>query len=230
LNGIYQDLLAMTEPLQRMLQAAAQDPSPLRLLLVVLILALMPFSIVVPMTASCLLAGALLPAWLAPWVILTGLLLNTVLSWSLARSVVGSRVEAWIERRGGALATVRRHAREGGIKWTFMARFIPAPFISPPIVLASAGVPLGQVLSGTALAMLPWSFAYAWAGRAGRQGSLKSMALAATAFVFILAVAALLRRRVLGGVEAADQRNPSPKPRVSRGGAAKRKAQGGRKP
>jgi uncharacterized membrane protein YdjX (TVP38/TMEM64 family) len=229
LNSTYAQLVAFTQPLQEMLRQAAMDPTPAKLVVVILILAIMPFSIVVPMTATCLLAGALLPAYLAPPVILAGLLLNTVMSWSLARTVFGRRVEAWIEARGGPLAAVRAHAKEGGFKWTLIGRCIPAPFIGPPMVLASAGVPLRQVLAGTAVAMTPWSFAYAWAGRESRQGSLKSVALGALLVVLLFTLLVRLRRRFLpeaSSVAAA----PVAGNKARRARVSEAKPKGGRKP
>jgi uncharacterized membrane protein YdjX (TVP38/TMEM64 family) len=195
--ALVQRVAEATGPIQDLMRSAARDPSPGSVLLVVLALGLMPFLFFLPTTGSCLLAGAILPAVLAPWVILAGLLLNTALAWSLARTVLGQRVEAWVERRGGRLALLRSRARQGGIKWAFLSRFIPAPFIGAPMVLAGVGVPLGQVVAGTAAAMLPWSFAYAWAGRAGREGDLRSLGLAVTAGVLLSAGAVWLRQRAL---------------------------------
>jgi uncharacterized membrane protein YdjX (TVP38/TMEM64 family) len=226
LNSIYAQLVAFTQPLQEMLRQAAVDPTPSKLVVVVIILAVMPFSIVVPMSATCLLAGALLPGYLAPPVILCGLLLNTILAWSMARTVFGRRIEAWVEARGGALAAVRAHAKEGGIKWTIVGRCIPAPFVGPPMVLASAGVPLRQVLAGTAIAMTPWSFAYAWAGRAGAQGSLKSLALAVLLVVLLFTVLVRLRRRFLPESVAAPAKGNRPR----RARVSKPRTRGGRKP
>jgi uncharacterized membrane protein YdjX (TVP38/TMEM64 family) len=233
LNSIYAQLVAFTQPLQGMLQQAAQDPTPSKLVVVVVILAVMPFSIVVPMTATCLLAGALLPWYLAPPVILAGLLVNTVMSWSLARTVFGRRIEAWIEKRGGALAAVRIHAKEGGFKWTLISRCMPAPFIGPPMVLASAGVPLSQVLAGTAVAMTPWSIAYAWAGRAGAQGQLKSVGLAVLLVVLLFTLLVRLRKRFIPEASApgpvpATPGNRAARPRVSKR-RTKSKPQGGRR-
>lgn len=196
-GSLAESAAAITAPLQDALKRAAADPSPGSIALMVLILAVSPFSLIIPMTASCVLAGALLSSTLGPLVILAGLLLNTILAWSLARTVFGRRLEHWIEARGGMLAQVRTHAREGGFKWTFICRFIPAPFIGTPMVMASAGVPLGPVLAGTALAMVPWSFAYAWAGRAGREGSLKSLGLAALLVLAITGLAFWIRHRYL---------------------------------
>lgn len=215
MKQLYEMLVALVQPLQAMLVQAAQDPTPTKLLLVIGILAVIPFTMVVPMTAACLVAGALLPAHLAPWVIIAGLLLNTLISWSVARTVFGRRIERWIEKRGGALAVLRLHAKEGGFKWTVISRFIPAPFFGAPMVLASAGVPLRTVLAGTAVTMLPWSFVYAWAGRAGREGSLKSLGLAALVVLMILGVAVVLRRRFLTAQGAKVPKAPPKKARNS---------------
>ncbi len=200
-DGLPERIAEVTQPLQGLMRKAASDPSPASVLPVVVALGLMPFLLVVPTTASCLLAGLILPWALAPWVILAGLLLNTVLSWSLARSVFGRRLEAWLERRGGTLGALRAHAKEGGVKWTFLARFVPAPFVGIPMVMASAGVPLRQVLLGTFGAMLPWSFLYAWMGKAGREGDLRSLGMAVTGIVLFSAFALWLRKRYWGAGE-----------------------------
>lgn len=219
--GLRESSVAVMQPAQELLQKAALDPTPGSLALMILVLGVLPFSMIVPMTAGSVLAGALLPARVAPFVILAGMLLNTVLAWSIARTVFGRRIEAWIERRGGALGHLRAAAKRSPFKWSFFSRFIPAPFSMAPMVLASAGVSLGQVVGATALVMTPWSFAYAWAGRESREGSLGSLALAGLGIVVISSLTLWAYRRFVVPAEAKDSRNPAPKPSVLSKGRSK---------
>jgi uncharacterized membrane protein YdjX (TVP38/TMEM64 family) len=214
--GLREQVAAWMQPVQDLLRKAALDPTPGSLLLMVLILGVMPFSVVVPMTAGSVIAGALLPARVAPPVILAGMLLNTLLSWSIARTVFGRRLEAWIEKRGGALGHLRLAAKRSPFKWAFFSRFIPAPFVAAPMVLASAGVSLGYVLLATAVVMTPWSFAYAWAGRESREGSLGSLALAGLAAAALALLGTWVYRRFVAPAEAVDFRNQASQVRVSK--------------
>lgn len=206
-EGFKESMPAVLQPVQDLLQRAALDGSPGSLLLVVLILGVLPFSVVVPMTVGSLLAGFFLPPRIAPPIILAGMLLNTLLAWTIARTVFGRRLEAWIEKRGGALGNLRLAAQKAPFKWSLLSRFIPAPFVAAPMVLASAGVSLGQVLGATALVMTPWSFAYSWAGRAGREGSVKSMGLAALGLVAIILLSSWAYRRYVVPAEAKDAKS-----------------------
>ena len=212
--GLRESITEAVQPAQELLKRAALEATPTSLALMVLVLGLMPFSIVVPMTATSVLAGALLPANLAPWIIWAGMLLNTVVSWSVARTVVGRRFEHWVEKRGGALGHLPAAAKRSPFKWSFLARFIPAPFALAPMVLASAGVSLGRVLAATALVMLPWSFVYAWAGRQGREGSLGSIGLAGLGVVAFTSIIVWAYKRFVIPAEAQDGRNPGPKKAV----------------
>lgn len=205
--GLRDSITEAVQPAQDLLRRAALEATPTSLALMVLVLGLMPFSIVVPMTATSVLAGALLPASLAPWIIWAGMLLNTLISWSVARTVVGRRIEHWVEGRGGALGKLPAAAKRSPFKWSFLARFIPAPFALAPMVLASAGVSLGRVLGATAVAMLPWSFVYAWAGRQGREGSLGSIGLAGLGVVAFSSLAVWAYKRFVVPAEAQDSRN-----------------------
>lgn len=180
------------------LQAASLDPRPASLGLVVLLMGLLPFALA-PMTLLCLAAAAAFPPKVAAPVMMAGLLFNTVLAWGLARTVFGARLEAWLERRGGALAAVRRGARREGLKWAILSRYVPAPFFTQPMVLASTGVGLGTTLLGTAIGMAPWVGVYVWAVKAGRQGQLGHLGLAALGLVAIYALTTYLRRRYLSG-------------------------------
>lgn len=222
--GFKEQVAAWILPAQDLLRRAALDPTPGSLLLMVLILGVMPFSVVVPMTAGSVIAGALLPAAVAPPVIWGGMVLNTLLSWSFARTVFGRRLEAWIERRGGALGQLRLAAKRSPFKWAFFSRFIPAPFVAAPMVLASAGVSLGQVLLATGIVMLPWSFAYAWAGRESREGSLGSLALAGLGVAAITLLGTWIYRRYVAPAEAVDARNQAAQARVSKGKPVKKGA------
>jgi uncharacterized membrane protein YdjX (TVP38/TMEM64 family) len=176
------------------LAQAALEPTPSRLALVVLLLGVLPFAFA-PMTLLTLgAAAAFRPAVAAP-VIMGGLLLNTALAWLLARSVVGARLEAWLERRGGALGAIREGARRDGLKWAILCRYVPAPFVAQPMVLASTGVGLGTTVLGSFIGMLPWVGAYVWVAKAGRQGSLRSLGLAFLGLAAAFLLASWLRKR-----------------------------------
>lgn len=177
------------------LSAATLQPDLAHLAGVVLLLGVLPMSMVVPMSLLSLLAAAAFPPLLAAPVVMAGLLLNTALAWAAARTVLGSRLEAWLERRGGALGAVREGARRNGLKWAILCRYIPAPFIAAPMVLASTGVGLGTALLGTFIGMSPWVVAYVWVAKAGRQGSLGSIGLAASGLVAVYLLTGWLRRR-----------------------------------
>jgi uncharacterized membrane protein YdjX (TVP38/TMEM64 family) len=192
--------------LQQLLQQAAQHTDPASLAWAVLAMTLIPFLFFIPVTASGVLVGALLPWQLAVPVILLGLGFNTIITWRLARSVFGRRLESWVEKQGGTLGFLHSQAQESPFKWAFISRYVPAPFIITPLVLAGAGAPLAPTLWGTILAMVPWAFAYAWAGRAGREGSLHTLGMASALGVCILGLAYWLRRRYVVPVD----RNPQP--------------------
>lgn len=185
----------MRDSFSALLQAAALHPSFLNLTGVVAGMALLPFSLI-PMSVLCLLAAAAFPPALAWGVIMLGVSLNTALAWWLARTVAGARIERWLERRGGQLAQLRRSAREAGLKWAILCRYVPAPFIVQPMVLASAGTGLGTTVLGTAIGMLPWSLVYLWMARAGKEGSLQHLGLAGAVLALIYAIKLWLRLRV----------------------------------
>jgi hypothetical protein len=100
-----------------------------------------------------------------------------------------------MERRGGALAAIRAGARSGGLKWSILCRFVPAPFFAQPMVLASTGVSLGTTVLGSFIGMCPWVAAYIWVAHAGRQGSLRSLGLAGLSLVAVYVLAFTLRKR-----------------------------------
>lgn len=184
------------------LQQASVHPSPAHLVLVLLLMTVIPATLVVPMSLlTFLVATAFKPLLSAP-LIMTGMLLNTAFAWTLARTVFGARLENWLERRGGALAAIRAGARKEPLKWAILARYVPAPFMSQPMVLASTGVGLGTTLLGTFIGMIPWTAAYVWAGSAGRQGSLGAIGKAIAAVVLVYVLAAWLRKRALAAVPA----------------------------
>jgi hypothetical protein len=158
------------------------------------------------MSLLCLLVATAFKPWLAGPLIMTGLLLNTAFAWGLARTVFGARLEAWLERRGGALGAIREGARREPLKWAILARFIPAPYMAQPMVLASTGVGLGTTVLGSFIGMSPWTAAYVWAGQAGRQGSLGGLAKAAAALVLVYALAIWLRKRALAQAAPALER------------------------
>jgi uncharacterized membrane protein YdjX (TVP38/TMEM64 family) len=187
-------LMGLGERFTAALDAAALKPEPMALLGVVALMGVLPFGLA-PMSLLCLLAALAFPPSVAAPVIMAGLLLNTVLSWSIARTVIGSKLEAWLESRGGALAAVRRGARNNGLKWAILSRYVPAPFFTQPMVLASTGVGLGTTLLGTAIGMSPWIGVYVWVAKAGRQGSLKSLGLAGAGLALAYALAAWIRWR-----------------------------------
>lgn len=187
-------LAGLGERFSRILDAAALHPEPGALLGVALLMGLLPFALV-PMSVLSLLAAMAFPAPVAAPVIMAGLLLNTGISWGVARTVFGARLEAWLERRGGALAAIRRGARQNGLKWAILARYVPVPFVTQPMVLASTGVGLGTTLLGTFIGMSPWVGAYVWVARAGRQGSLRGLGFAGLGLVGAYALAAWLRWR-----------------------------------
>jgi uncharacterized membrane protein YdjX (TVP38/TMEM64 family) len=180
-----------------LLQNASVHPEPLNLAGIVTLVAVLPF-IMLPMSVLCLLAAAALPPLVAWPVIMAGLVLNTGLAWGLARTVIGARLERWLERKGGKLARIRRGARESGLKWAILCRYIPAPYVAQPMILASAGVGLGTTLLGSAIGMFPWSIAYLWVAHAGREGSLRSLGIAGLVLVAVYGLAAFVRLRYAG--------------------------------
>lgn len=192
-SGTFVDLANLSQALQ----AVAAHPDPAALGLAVLLIALLGMTLVVPMTVVCVGTAAVLPNALGAAVILAGLLLNTLMSWSLARTVFGARLEAWLERRGGRLGAIRDGARRDGLKWAILCRFIPAPFLAAPMVLASSGVGLGTTLLGSLIGMTPWTLAFVWVARAGRQGSLGAIGSALGGLVLVYLGTAWLRQRAL---------------------------------
>lgn len=187
-------LLGLGHRFSEVLATTALDPTPASLLLVVALLGLLPY-LMVPMSILALgAAAAFRPAVAAP-VIMAGLLLNTALSWALARSVFGARLEAWLERREGALGAIRAGAKRNALKWAVLCRFVPAPFIAQPMVLASTGVGFGITVLGSFIAMIPWVGIYIWVAKAGRQGSLKAIGEALLGFVVVYLLVWWLRKR-----------------------------------
>lgn len=185
------------------LQGAHQpQPSAATLALAAALVGLLPLALVVPMTLVCLAVAHLLPPAEAAAAILGGVAINTCLSWGLARTVFGARVEAWLERRGGGFAALRAGARRSPLKWAFLGRYVPAPFALAPMVLASAGVGLGATLLGSLLGMLPWTLAYIHFAPAGGEASLARLGRGALGLLLAFALAAWLRRRAQGAAAA----------------------------
>jgi uncharacterized membrane protein YdjX (TVP38/TMEM64 family) len=191
------DLHAFSDVLRHALDSVAVEPDLAHLALAVLLMGALPLTMVFPMTAACLLVAAALPGPTAVLVLMTGVLVNTAFAWGLARSTFGKPLERWIQRRGGALAGMSTQARKNPLRWSILCRFVPSPYALAPMVLASSGVPLGVALLGTAITMLPWAFIYVWAVRAGREGSLGSLALAATGLTLVSAAGYWAKRRYL---------------------------------
>ncbi len=186
---------------QAFLRSAAAAPSPWQLLAAWLGVGLAPLALVVPMTAVCL-AAAVLPAGWAALVILGGVALNTALSWGLARTLFGRRLEAWLESRGGRLGAVREGARREPLKWAILSRFLPVPFSAVPMALASTGVGLGTAVLGSLIGMAPWTCVYIRVVRAGREGSVAAIGQAVTAVALLWILMAWARRRLAGGPAA----------------------------
>jgi uncharacterized membrane protein YdjX (TVP38/TMEM64 family) len=182
---------------QGLLAALAVEPSLANLGLAILLIGVLPLSVAVPMTAGCLAAAAALPGRLAVPVMLLGILLNTALAYGLARLLGAERLQGWLLRRGGALAFIAQASRRTPFRAAYLSRFVPAPFITAPMVAAAAGLPLRHMLLGTFLAMLPWSFGYVFVVRAGRQGSLGSIGLALGAVAVLFIGGAYLRHRAM---------------------------------
>lgn len=180
---------------QEILREAAKSPGPGSLALAALLVTLLPFTLVLPMSLVCLAVAASLPPVPAAAVILAGVSLNTALAWTLARTVFGERVERWLARKGGWLGAAAVEARQSPLKWTFVARYLPAPFVAAPMVLSTAGVGLGTTVLGSALGMLPWTVIYVLVARAGREDSLAGIGRAAAGLVLAYAAASLLTRR-----------------------------------
>lgn len=192
-----------------LLAQASADPTPGRLLVAWLGVTLAPLALVVPMTAVCL-AAALLPAPWAAAVILGGVAANTALSWGLARTLFGHRLEAWMEGRGGRLASLRQGARRRPLQWAVLSRFLPVPFSAVPMVLASTGVGLGLTVLGSVIGMAPWTGVYIWVVRAGREGSLSSIGQAAAAVVLLVLLVSWARHRAQAPAEGGAQAVPEP--------------------
>ena len=188
-------MAALLQSFQAFLRSAAADPSPWQLLAAWLGVGLAPLALVVPMTAVCL-AAAVLPAGWAALVILGGVALNTALSWGLARTFFGRRMEAWLEARGGRLGAVREGARREPLKWAILSRFLPVPFSAVPMALASTGVGLGTAVLGSLIGMAPWTCVYIWVVRAGREGSMAAVGQAMTAVALLWLLMAWARRRL----------------------------------
>jgi len=190
--------VAGMQALTQALNEASVRPDPGSLAVAVALVTLLPMAVVVPMSLVCLAVAAGLPPAPAAAVILAGVAANTSLAWILARTVVGERVEAMLKRRGGWLEQVRQGAVGAPLKWAFLARFAPAPFIAAPMVLSAAGVGLGTTLLGSLLGMAPWTAVYIYATRAGREDSLGGISRAAGALVLSYVALFVLRRRLLG--------------------------------
>ncbi|HTB22379.1 MAG TPA: VTT domain-containing protein [bacterium] len=190
------DLAALAQALRESLRAAQVEPGAAALGLSFALVALLPLAVVVPMTLVCLAVAARLPAAPAALVILAGAGTNTALAWILARTVFGARVEQWLQRRGGWLGAVREGALREPLKWSFLARYVPAPFVAAPMVLSAAGVGLGTTLWGSLLGMAPWTAVYVYAARAGTQDSVTGFSRAAAVLVLGYTLLRLLRKRL----------------------------------
>src|SRR5665213_3663408 len=190
------DAAALTQTLQGMLRSAQTEATVGSVATAFAIVALLPMAGVVPMTLVCLAVAARLPPVPAFLVILSGAEANTLIAWVVARTVFGARVEDWLQRRGGWLGAVRDGAVREPLKWAFLARYMPAPFIAAPMVLSAAGVGLGTTLLGTLLRMTPWAAVYVYATHAGRQDSIAGFSRAAAVLVLGYTVLRLLRRRL----------------------------------
>lgn len=195
-------LLGLVAKFSAVLQQASLDPAPGRLALVILLLGLLPFAFA-PMSLLALAAATAFSPLVAAPVIMAGLLLNTALSWGVARTVFGARLEAWLERRGGALGAIRNGARREGLKWSILCRYVPAPYVAQPMVLASTGVGLGTTVLGSFIGMSPWVGAYVWVARAGRQGSLAALGRAGLGLTAAYVLAFILRKRFASAPEPA---------------------------
>jgi uncharacterized membrane protein YdjX (TVP38/TMEM64 family) len=189
------DAATLMHGLQGSLRAAEAEPTAGSLALAVAFVALLPLALIVPMSLICLAVAAKLPPLAAAAVILAGAEANTVIAWTLARTVFGSRLEAWLERRGGWIGSVRDGARREPLKWAFFARYMPAPFIAVPMVLSSAGVGLGTTVLGGLLGMLPWTALYVYVAHAGRQSSVAGITRAVAILILGVVLLRLLRLR-----------------------------------
>jgi uncharacterized membrane protein YdjX (TVP38/TMEM64 family) len=190
------DASALMQALRESLRSAQVPPSASALGLNFALVALLPLAVVVPMTLVCLAVAARLPAAPAALVILAGAGANTTLAWILARTVFGARIEDWLQRKGGRLAAVRDGALREPLKWSFLARYVPAPFVAAPMVLSSAGVGLGTTLLGSLLGMAPWTAVYVYAAHAGTQDSVTGFSRAAAVLVLGYTLLRLLRKRL----------------------------------
>ncbi|MGH7442753.1 MAG: VTT domain-containing protein, partial [bacterium] len=179
---------------QQTLKVAKGGPSSTSVLAAFAVVALLPLAWVVPMTLLCLVVAARLPPWPAVGVIMAGAAVNTAFAWGLARGAFGARVQNWLSARGGWLGAVAAGARREPLKWAFLARYVPAPFVAAPMVLSTAGVGLGTTLAGTLLGMAPWTAVYVYAAHAGRQDSVRGFGRAALALLLGYVLLRLLRR------------------------------------
>ena len=204
-------IAAGMQALQGILHTASVEPTSGSLALAVALVTVLPMAGFVPMTLVCLAVAAKLPAVPAVAVILTGVAANTTIAWVLARTVFGARIEDWLQRRGGWLGAVRAGAHAQPLKWAFLARYVPAPFIAAPMVLSSTGVGLGTTLMGSLIAMLPWTAVYVYVSRAGREDTLPgiSRAVGALALAYLLLMA--LRSRLLARAVPAPERPLMPR-------------------
>lgn len=212
---IASSVAAWMHALHSSLANAAQEPSAGSLALAAALVTVLPLSAVVPMTLICLAVAAALPPLTAAAVILTGVAVNTVIAWSLARSVFGARIEGWLKRRGGWLAALREGARSQPLKWALLSRYLPAPFIAAPMVLSSTGVGLGTTLLGSLLGMLPWTLVYVYVVRAGREDSVtgigRALGALALAYLALLLLRSRMKQRLhppLGPLKARRQGGP----------------------
>lgn len=194
----------LLEPLHRALQSAALEPTLPTLALVTLFVAGLPLLVVVPMTAVCLAAAKVLPIGYGALVIQVGLVINTAIAWAVSRTVFGAKLEAWVEKRGGRLGAIRSGAKLAPLKWTILARYLPAPFVIAPMVLAAAGVPLGTTMLGSAIGMAPWTVAYLWAAKTGSEGSLAGLGRAVAGLLVFFLFVRWVRKRALTQAAAAE--------------------------
>lgn len=178
------------------LEQAAQAADLQRALLLVALMALLPLSFVVPMSAVCLATGLLLPPAMAIPSILAGLASSTALAYLLARALGVAALGERLQGRLAALDLLRRGARSHGFKAMVLSRYLPLPFALAPVAAAAFGIGFWPVVLGTLLGMLPQTLIYVAVAQAGRAGDLKGLGLALGGLVVLVALTSLLRGRL----------------------------------